>query len=231
MADIKIKSLDGQEFNAYLAEPAAASCPAIIVVQEIFGISDSMRTVCNQLAQSGYLTVCPDLFWRLEPGVSLSDKAPDDVVHGFDLYRHFDTEAGVRDLLAAIAYMRKSNKCNGKVGVVGYCMGGKLACLVAARSDVDCAVSFYGVGIESMLDEFPDIRQPLFMIMIENDKLVSAVAKDKIIAAINRSPFITHEVYAGEHAFARPDGPNFDEKLANHANSKMLRFFAEHLHG
>lgn len=231
MAEIKIKSLDGQEFSAYVAAPAVASGPSVLVVHEIFGVSDGMRAVCDRLAENGYIAVCPDLFWRLEPNMRLSDKNADDVSRGFDLYKHFDMEAGVRDILATIAYMRKMPHCNGSVGVVGYCLGGKLACLAAARSDVECAASYYGVGIDTMLDEFSDIRQPLLLIFVENDKLVSSVAKEKIMAAAKRNPVVQTDVYVGEHAFALPGGPHFDATLAEQADSKVLAFLNEYLHG
>lgn len=231
MAEIKVRSLDGQDFSAYVAEPSVASGPAVLVVHEIFGVNDSMRAICDRLAQNGYLAVCPDLFWRLDPDVRLSDNVPDDVARGFDLYRHFDMEAGVRDLLATIAHVRKLERCNGKVGIVGYCMGGKLACLVAARSDVDCTASYYGVGIEGMLDEFPDIREKLLLILVESDKLVPAAAKEKIIAAAKRNPAIEVDVYMGEHAFARPGGPHFDASLAEKADAKVLAFLNDRLHG
>ena len=86
-------------------------------------------------ATKGYLALCPDLFWRQQPDIQLTDKSPAEWDRAFELYKGFDVEAGVRDLLATLAHLRSMPGCSGKVGAVGYCLGGKLAYLMAARSD------------------------------------------------------------------------------------------------
>src|SRR5262249_42138677 len=122
-----------------------------------------MRGMCDDFAKKGYIAVCPDLFWRQQPGVQLTDKSPAEWDRAFELYKAFDVEAGVRDLLAALAHVRNIKGCSGKVGAVGYCLGGKLAYLMAARSDADATVSYYGVGLDEMLGEIYDIRAPLLL--------------------------------------------------------------------
>src|SRR6201996_6579398 len=163
MPDVKIPSLHGKEFGAYCAMPASGSGPGLIVIQEIFGVNAGMRKICDDFASKGYIAVCPDLFWRQQPGVQLTDKTPAEWERAFELYKGFDVEAGVRDLLATLAHIRAMKGCSGKVGAVGYCLGGKLAYLMAARSDVDATVSYYGVGLDKMLDEIHDIRMPLML--------------------------------------------------------------------
>ena len=108
-----------------------------------------MRKICDDFAAKGYIAVCPDLFWRQQPGIQLTDKTPAEWDRAMELYNGFDAEAGLRDLLSALGHIRTMKGCSGKVGTVGYCLGGKMAYLMAARSDVDATVSYYGVGTRS----------------------------------------------------------------------------------
>ena len=170
MPDIKIKSLDEREFGGYYAAPKHNSGPGMVVIQEIFGVSVSMRKICDDYAAKGYMAVCPDLFWRQQPGVQLTDKTPAEWDRAFELYKGFDIEAGVRDLLSTLAHIRSMPGCSGKVGAVGYCLGGKLAFLMASRSDVDACVSYYGVDLDKLLDEIHDIRMPYLMHIAGLDK-------------------------------------------------------------
>ena len=144
MTDIQIPSLDGQNFDAYIARPSLSTAPVIIVIQEIFGVNAVMRKICDDLAQTGYLALCPDLFWRQERNVQLTDQTEAEWQVAAQLYDGFDAELGISDLIATLAYARKMPGCNGAIGTLGYCLGGKLAFLFAARSDLDCAVSYYG---------------------------------------------------------------------------------------
>ena len=102
MPDIKINSLDEQEFGAYYAVPPANRGPGIIVIQEIFGVNAAMRQICDDFAAKGYMTICPDLFWRQQPGIQITDKTPAEWDRAFELYKGFDVEAGVRDLRVEI---------------------------------------------------------------------------------------------------------------------------------
>lgn len=229
-AMLPITTFDGQVFNAYCARPEHSSAPAIIVCQEIFGVNAAMRAICDDLAQQGYLAICPDLFWRLEPGVELTDKTETAMEKAFALYSAFNVEQGVTDLLAAVAAARKHEVCNGAIGTVGYCLGGKLAFLLMARTDVDCGVSYYGVGLEDMLHEVPDIRRPLLMHMAAKDRFVSPEAQAKILRGVAKNPVITVETYPNvDHAFARPNGVHFDEVAAKLAHERTAKFFSAHL--
>ena len=149
---VEIKTPDGA-FGAYLARPAAAKAPAVVAIQEIFGVNAVMRGVCDGLARQGFLAICPDLFWRIEPGVDITDRSQAEWDKAFKLYNAFDVDLGVQDISATIAFARTAPASTGKVGAVGYCLGGLLAFLTATRTDVDAAVGYYGVGIESRLDE------------------------------------------------------------------------------
>jgi carboxymethylenebutenolidase len=232
MPDIRIKSLDEKEFGAYYAAPPSHTGPGVLVIQEIFGVSASMRQICDDFAAKGYMALCPDLFWRQQPGVQLTDKTAAEWERAFELYKGFDVEAGVRDLLSTLAHIRGMRGCTGKVGVVGYCLGGKLAYLMAARSDVDASVSYYGVDLDKLLDEIHDIRMPYLMHIAGLDKFVSAQVREKILAAIKKNPVITAYVYDHvDHAFARPGGQNYNKDAALLANVRTDEFFAKNLQG
>jgi carboxymethylenebutenolidase len=230
MPDIKIKSLEGQEFSAYCALPESGNGPGLIVIQEIFGVNANMRTLCDDYAAQGYVAVCPDLFWRQQPGIQLTDKTPEEWDRAFELYKGFDTESGVRDLLSTLAHMRSMKACNGKVGAVGFCLGGKLAFLMATRSDADAVAGYYGVELEKYLDEVHDIRMPLVLHIAALDKFTPPDARDKILKSLARNPVITAYVYEGaDHAFARIGGEHYDKAAADLANRRTAELFSKYL--
>lgn len=230
MTDIQIPSLDGQNFDAYIARPSLSTAPVIIVIQEIFGVNAVMRKICDDLAQTGYLALCPDLFWRQERNVQLTDQTEAEWQVAAQLYDGFDAELGISDLIATLAYARKMPGCNGAIGTLGYCLGGKLAFLFGARSDLDCTVSYYGVGLESCLSEVADIRRPLLMHIAGQDKFVTPAAREKILHAVGRNPAIRTEIYlSAHHAFARPGGEHYDPVAATLADERTADFFAAHL--
>ncbi|MDD3288507.1 MAG: dienelactone hydrolase family protein [Alphaproteobacteria bacterium] len=229
MPDNKIKSLDGLEFGAYVAAPPNATGPGLIVIQEIFGVNDDMRYVCNFVAQKGYLAVCPDLFWRRGNNINFSEKSADGWQRAFELYKSFDIEAGVRDLLATVAHIRKMPACNGKVGALGFGLGGKLAYLMAARSDIDCAAGYYAVGMETVMDEFSDIRVPFLLHLAEQDKLVPRATQDRIVVAAKHNPAVKIETHAAEHAFAGPGGSAYNAPVAKRAHEITVSFLDQYL--
>ena len=232
MPDVKIKSLEGKEFSAYAALPPSESGPGLIVIQEIFGVNAVMRGICDEYAKKGYIAVCPDLFWRQQPDVQITDKTPAEWDRAFELYKGFNVEAGVRDLLSTLAHIRGMKGCTGKVGSVGYCLGGKLAYLMSSRSDVDVSVSYYGVDLDKYLTEVPDIRMPTMLHIAELDKFVPEATRQKIVKTVSKNPAITAYVYEGvDHAFARPGGQNFNQAAATLAQQRTDDFFATNLKG
>ena len=157
---IDIAAADGGTFKGYLTVPASGSGPGILLLQEIFGVNSSMREVADYYAEEGYVVLAPDLFWRMEPGVELGYTEAD-FDKAFGYYQRFDANQSIKDAADALKVLRARPECVGKVGALGFCLGGKLAYLVAARTDVDCAVCYYGVGIEADLGEAAKVKCPM----------------------------------------------------------------------
>ena len=230
MATITVQAKDGGSFSAYLAEPAQTPAPGIVVAQEIFGVNKVMRDICDGLAGQGYVAICPDLFWRQEPGVDITDQSDAEWAKAFELYQGFDEAKGVEDLIATLAVLRQHPSCTGKAGSLGYCLGGKLAFLMATRSDADCSVSYYGVAIEAALDEAGAIGKPLLMHVAEKDQFVPPDAQAKVGAVLDPMPLVTRHVYAGmDHAFARVGGAHYDADAAALANTRTADFLKAYL--
>ncbi len=227
---IQIRTADGGQMAAYVARPAKAKAPGVVVIQEIFGVNAVMRGIADELASAGYLAVCPDLFWRIEPGVDITDQTEAEWKKAFALMNAFDADQGVLDIDAVIDALRDDPACTGKVGCVGFCLGGKLAYLTAARTDIDASVAYYGVGIESLTGEAAKIAQPLMMHIAEEDQFVPKPAQEVILQALKNHPQITIHTYPGrDHAFARKGGEHYDEADAKLAGGRTLAFFQAHL--
>jgi len=230
MADTTIKVGDGS-FTAYVSAPKGGTAASgILVIQEIFGVNQVMRDLCDQLAGQGYLAMCPDLFWRQEPGIQITDKTEAEWARAFQLFQGFDQSKGADDLIASLAHLRKLPGCNGKAGSVGYCLGGKMAYLMAARSNADCNVSYYGVGIDGALSEAGGITKPLLMHIAAEDKFVPKEAQTKIQQGLGANGKVTIHVYEGvDHAFARVGGAHWDAAAAKLANDRTAAFFKKNL--
>ncbi|MEE8273434.1 MAG: dienelactone hydrolase family protein [Alphaproteobacteria bacterium] len=228
--DIVLTAADGGSFGAYLAAPASGAGAGMVVLQEIFGVNKVMRDLADGLSSQGYFAIVPDLFWRQEPGIQLTDQTAAEWARAFELYQGFDEDLGIEDATAALDHVRAAPGCTGKVGSVGYCLGGKLAYLMATHSDADCSVGYYGVGIEGALGEAGNISKPLMLHIAENDGFVPAEAQAQIKDALGGNPHATIHSYAGvDHAFARLGGDNFDRAAADLANGRSAEFFARHL--
>lgn len=229
MPDFTIHSPDG-DFGAYLANPASGSGPGILVIQEIFGVNRDMREHCDALAGRGYVALCPDIFWRQEPGVQITDQSEEEWQKAFELLQGFDVEKGVEDLKDALEQLRTLDACTGRVGTVGYCLGGKLVYLMAARTDADCNVSYYGVGLDELLEEAPGITTPTLLHIAEEDEFVSKDAQAKIKAGLHHHPCVTIHSYPDvNHAFARHNGVHYDAAAAKLADQRTWEWFSNNL--
>jgi carboxymethylenebutenolidase len=227
--EITIKGADG-DFSAYLSTPGAGTGPGVVVIQEIFGVNAVMRDVADALAARGYLALCPDLFWRLQPGVQLTDKSKAEWDRAFDLMNRFDVESGVKDIQATIDRLRAAPGCTGKVGAVGYCLGGLLAYLTATRTDSDASVGYYGVNIQTKLAEAKNIKKPLMLHIAAKDQFVPPEAQKKIVEGLKANAQVAIHLYPEmNHAFAREGGDHYDKACADLANGRTETFFRQYL--
>ena len=228
---VTIKSFDGGEFDSYLALPAGGYGPGIVVLQEIFGINDYIRSVADWYAAHGFVAIAPDLFWRMERGVQLTDKG-DDWNKAIAFYQRIDEDKAVEDSAAALNYLRSHTACSGGAGAVGFCMGGNLAYLLSVRFKPDCAVGYYGVSIEKSLDEAKNLNSPLMLHIAGDDKFCPPEAQRQIHSVLDSNPLVTiHDYPAREHAFGRTGGEHYDAADAELANLRSLEFFVHHLAG
>ena len=226
---ITIKTEDGS-FSAYVARPKAAKAPAVVVIQEIFGVNQVMRDITDGLASQGYLAICPDLFWRIEPGIDITDRSDAEWKRAFELFNAFDVDAGIKDIQATIRVIREDPGASGKVGAVGFCLGGLLAFLTATRTDIDAAVSYYGVGLDGRVAEAEKLSKPLMLHIAEEDQFVPKPAQAVILAALKDQTLIEIHTYPGcDHAFAREGGQHYDETAAKLAGGRTLTFFQKAL--
>lgn len=232
MTETSIAASDGSgHFDALVLMPKTQPAGVVVMIQEIFGVNAAMRSLSAWVAEMGFIAVCPDLFWRQEPGVQLDpDAGQAHWDRAFALFNGFDQRKGLEDLEATIAAARALPGCNGKVGTMGFCLGGRMAFMTAAHTNADCNVSYYGVGIEGLLDDAPGIRGPLLMHIAEQDKFVPPAAQEAILAGLRGHPKVTCHVYPGvDHAFARMGGHAWDARAATIANGRTAEFLVAHL--
>ena len=225
---ISISGPDGA-FAGYLAQPASGRGAGVVVIQEIFGVNQVMRDIADDLASHGYFALVPDLFWRLEPGVQLTDKSDAEWKRAFDLMKRYaELRVGTKDIEATIAHVRGMGV--EKVGAMGYCLGGLLAYLTAARTDIDASVGYYGVNIHEKLSEAANIKTPLMLHIAGKDQFVPPEAQKKMVDGLSSNPRVTLHIYPEmDHAFARVGGAHYDKACADLANGRTSTFFRQHL--
>ena len=231
MAPVRIDTLEGETgFDAYVAEPTGTPVAAIVVIQEIFGINEGIRRKCDDWAARGYLVLAPDLFWRLEPGIELDPDVPEQFDRALGLMGRFDQDQGVIDIEATIRAARARLGEGGKVGVVGFCLGGRLAYMAAARTDSDATVGYYAVGLPNLLHEKHAIARPLLLHIAGADHFVDESAQRAMHEALDDHPRVVLHDYPGEdHGFAAEMGKRRSEDAAQLADGRTEAFFAEYL--
>jgi carboxymethylenebutenolidase len=226
---ITIEGPDGA-FSAYIARPKALPAPAVVVLHEVFGVNADIRKTSDELADQGFIAVAPELFWRQEPGVDLSVTSEPDWQHGLRLYLAYDRDAGARDVKDTADVAAKLPECTGRVAVLGYCLGGLMTFLTAARYAVDAAVVYHGGDTEKYLGEIDGLNAPLVMHLAEEDEFISKSAQAAIKTALASKPSATVYSYPGQHhAFARHNGAHYDAAAAALANGRTSQFLHQHL--
>lgn len=228
MATISIKASDGSgSFNALIVEPKAKPAGVVVLIQEIFGVNDAMRAAAAWVADMGFIAVCPDLFWRIEPGIDITDKSEAEWKRAFELFQQFDRPKGIEDLKTTVAVARKLPGANGKVGTMGYCLGGAAAFMMAEQSDADINVSYYGVGLDTLLADLAKVTKPLIVHVADQDEFFPPEGRAKLVAATRNHPLIRTYVYPNaNHAFARVGGVHWNGRAATIANGRSAEALA-----
>ncbi len=231
---VQINALsEDAKFNAYLAAPKGEAKAAIIVIPEIFGVNPGIRQKCDKLAEIGYLAVAPEIFWRFAPGIELNPDVEAELQEAFSYFGQYDADLGVQDIEATIHAIRRGQLPGGgieKVGCVGYCLGGRLAYMAAARTDIDASVGYYGVMIDQMLNESHAIANPLMLHIPAADGFVSPDAQAAIHKGLDDHPKVTLYDYEGlDHGFAAETGARRNDAGAELANSRTMAFFGKFL--
>jgi len=227
---ITIEGHDGA-FTAYIARPKNSPAPAVVVLQELFGVNADIRKHCDELAEQGFLAVAPDLFWRQEPGVDLNVTSKADWDHGLRLYGAYDRDSGAKDVEDTVNAVRNLQECNGKVALLGYCLGALMVFLTAVRHQgVDGAVAYHGADTDKYLGEVGGLNAPLLMHLAEEDEFISKAAQAEIKAALSKKPNATVYSYPGQsHAFSRHNGAHYNANASALANGRTSEFLHQQL--
>lgn len=227
---VMVPMRNGGEMGAYVAYPDQTPAGSVIAIMEIWGVNDTMRYHAKEFAEAGYICLVPDLFWRQEPGVELSDGNPADVERAFDLYYGFDYDLGVEDMEDVAVYLKRLQESNGKVGAVGYCLGGKLCYLMSCRTEIDCAVAYYGTYIEHNIREVGNLHRPFMLHMAMKDRWVQAEVNELLLRKLSPLPLVEiHQYPEADHAFARHGGKTYSKPESDRALTLSLAFFNKHL--
>lgn len=230
MASIQVSATDGSgRFAAYVVEPKTKPAGAVVLIQEIFGVNQAMRDIAAWVADIGFIAVCPDLFWRIEPGIDITDKTDAEWKRAFELFQAFDQVKGIEDLRATVAAARTLPGANGKVGTMGYCLGGRLAFMMAEQSDADINVSYYGVGLDGLLGDLGKVTKPLVVHIADRDEYFPAEGRAKVVEAVKGHARVACYTYDADHAFARVNGIHWDGRCATIANGRSAEALAKAL--
>jgi len=222
MASITIQATDGSgSFSSYLVEPKSKPAGVVVLIQEVFGVNHAMRDIAAWVADLGFIAVCPDLFWRIEPGVDITDRTEEEMKKAFELFGKFDQAKGIEDLKATVAVARKLPDANGRVGTMGYCLGGLLAFMMAEQSDTDVNISYYGVGLDNLLGDLNKVTRPLVLHIADQDEFFPPEGRARVVDAVKGHARIACHVYPNaNHAFARVGGVHWDGRSAAIANGR-----------
>jgi carboxymethylenebutenolidase len=224
---VQVQGPDGS-FKAYVARPTGTPKGAVVAVQEIFGVNAVMRGKCDWLAREGFLAISPDLFWRIKPGIDITDQTDAEWKQAIDYMNALDKNAGVGDVAATLAHARSMGPS--KAGVMGYCMGGYITFLAACRTDTDATVCYHGGGIHTALGEAGGIKKPVMLHNPMKDAFIPVEALNQIRETLAPNQLVTVWEYAEQdHAFTREGGKHYDAAATELANGRTIAFFNQHL--
>ncbi len=216
-------------FQGYLALPKSGKGPAVIIIQEIFGVNSHIRAVADQYAQDGYVALAPDVFWRTQPRVELT-YAGADRDKGIELLQKTDAGLAVADIGACAAALRKMPEVSGKVAAIGYCFGGRLAYLAAAQKLIDVGVAYYGGGIQNQLDLAANITAPMLFHYGELDHGIPVDAVGQVQERFAGRDNTELYLYPNaDHGFNCTDRATYNQHAAALAHGRTLVFLGTHL--
>lgn len=222
---VQITAQSNEFFDAYFTKPSKGSGPGVILLQEIFGVNESIRNIANYYAEEGYVVLAPDMFWRLDPRVELGYD-PKSFNRAAQYYKEFDQKLAIQDIQSCLSYLRTLPECIGRVGALGFCLGGKLVHLAAGHTDIDCGVSYYGVGIEHELDLVNKINCPMAYHFGENDEHITTAAVEQIEVAFNKKNNVDIYKYSESgHGFANSNRDSFVKPDSMMAHSRSVALF------
>jgi carboxymethylenebutenolidase len=216
-------------FGGYLALPKGGKGPAVIIIQEIFGVNSHIRSVADQYAQDGYIALAPDVFWRVQPRVELTYEGADRA-KGIELMQKLDANEAADDIGAAAAALRAMPEVTGKIAAIGFCFGGRLAYMAAARGSVDAAVAYYGGGIQNQLDHADSIKVPMQFHYGELDAHIPVSAVGEVRSRFaGRNDAEVHVYPNADHGFNCGDRASYNARASALAHGRTLTFLGEHL--
>ncbi|HSI51105.1 MAG TPA: dienelactone hydrolase family protein [Ideonella sp.] len=217
-------------FDAYLALPPGGSGPGLLLLQEIFGVNPHIRSVAEQYAQDGFVVLAPDLFWRHAPRVELGYDG-EDAKRAYELMGTVKSDQVLGDMKATLDVLKGRAECSGKVGAIGYCMGGRLAFSAAAMMPVDAAVAYYGGGIQNQLALAPQVRCPVQFHYGEQDDHIPLSAVEQVRGAMADHKGTEFHVYPGAgHGFNCWARGSYHPRSATLAHGRSLAFLAQQLY-
>jgi len=227
--EVEVQARDGS-FKAYLSRPAAGGGAGVVVLQEILGVTSWGRSIVDMLATAGYYALAPDLFWRMTPGVQLDATKPWEFAAALDYNRRLDFNSALDDIRASISFLRGMPGANGKVGNVGFCLGGTLSYLTAANTDSDASVSYYGSGVLGTLYQMPNIKRPAILHLAGADEYIPKEAQDRIAAAAKANSNVTVYVYPNAyHGFGCSDYERHNAAAWQLSLQRTLALFKQQL--
>jgi carboxymethylenebutenolidase len=225
---VEVAGPDGA-FKAYVARPSGTPKAAVVAIQEIFGVNAVMRGKADWLAREGFLAIAPDLFWRIKPGIELTDQTDNEWKQAIDYMNQLDKNASVRDVQATLTHARSELGAR-KAGCLGYCMGGYIAFLAACRTDTDASVAYHGGGIHTALGEAGGIKKPVLLHNPMKDSFIPVEALNTIRETLQSNPLVTvHEYAEQDHAFTREGGKHYDEAAKQLADGRTIAWLNQHL--
>ena len=220
---------DGDSFQGYLALPRTGTGPAVIILQEIFGVNGHIRSVADQYAADGYVALAPDVFWRTQPRVELGYEGADRE-KAMELLQKTKLDAAVADVGAAADALGALPEVTGKIAAIGYCFGGRLAYLAAAQGSVDLAVAYYGGGIQNALDKADQVKVPMQFHYGELDAHIPVSAVGEVrerFAGRNDAEVFVYP--NADHGFNCGDRASYNAHASALAHGRTLTFLGEHM--